>query len=135
MTDREKLYHWANVIIISFMLLIFLIFLVIGAVDSNAEIPGAIEPIFNVGAVWILISGVINKDIREFVIKSFTRFWAAVISQTVIVSCLTGGFALIVGLIIIAVIFMFIWAIGIVLLGGYLLFTSAKALKIAQYFE
>ena len=135
MSEKEIKYHWANVIIFSSALVsIILNFINIALLDSEV-LTVFFSLIYNLGFSWILISGIINKDIREFVIKSFQRFIKMIIP-------LAGGLAFISSiaifgatLIFIVVFASIIMTIGLILLGIYLYVTSIIALKDAGYFQ
>ena len=135
MSEKEIKYHWANVIIFSSALVsIILKYINIALLDSEV-LTVFFSFIYNLGFSWSLISGIINKDIREFVIKSFQRFIKMIIP-------LAGGLAFISSiaifgatLIFIVVFASIIMTIGLILLGIYLYVTSIIALKDAGYFQ
>lgn len=119
----KQIYHWVNVIVIPLW--------AISAVMSSFEEAAQVFSI--AGSIWIVISGLINQRVRDFVLKFLAKFFGSIGLGTVIVSCLFAGFALIAILILFVLLSSFIAIAGLLVLAIYLFATSAQALVLKIY--
>lgn len=82
MSNLEKAYHWANLVLNPIILALILV--------STSQT----EPLAALGAGWALISAILNPKIRAWVIGSF----ASIMGATILLSCvgsIVGIFVLI----------------------------------------
>lgn len=144
MSDKEKLYHRVNVVLIPLTFVSGIIFAISSiALDSASEnVAYAIAPftllsmIIGIpGLLWIIISGLINENVRTMVIrgvKGVFKSFMGMVAATGWAVCLLAPFEMVLAFFIILIVFSLIallWEIGLLILAIYLVSTSFKALK------
>lgn len=112
MSDIEKTYHWANLVLNPIILVMF------------ATFPENIEPLAAVGAGWTLISALLNPKIRSWVLGSF----ASIMGATAILSCIGS----IVGIFVLIFVASVGLTIGFFIVLPVLWFMSLKAIMDTQ---
>ena len=128
MTNKEKLYHQVNVVAVPAIILSGILMGIMGNMADLNQISMS-DPIisisssllwliFGTSALWILVSGVINKNIKAIATKSLNGILKSFIARVVFVTIL-----------VVAVLISPLLVIGFLLLAGYLFTTSVKALK------
>jgi hypothetical protein len=125
MSNKEQLYHQANVIAAPAIILSGILMGIMGNMADLNQISmgdpitsfssSLLWVIFGTSALWILISGVINKDIKAMVIRSRNGIPKSFIAKAILSLVL-----------IIAISFLLV--IGFLVLAGYLFVTSVRAL-------
>lgn len=121
----KQVYHWLNVVIIPIW--------AITAIVANSNTSGPAPVLFAAGSAWIIISGIINKRVRDFVVSFIVKLFSRMTLATVVVSCLFAGFALLAILIVIGLLATFAAIAGLLVLAVYLFATSAQALYFKIY--
>jgi len=144
MSDKEKMYHQVNVIAIPVTVLSGILLGIISATsDSRSMNNSSILPIFallfmvttSIGVLWVVISGLINENVRTMVIKGVKgvfKSFMGMVAATGWAVCLLAPFEMVAAFFIILIVFSliaFLWEIGLVVLAIYLFSTSSKALK------
>jgi len=87
------------------------------------------------GALWVVISGLINENVRTMVIKGIKGIFKSFMGMFAAIGwavCLLAPFEMVAGFFIILIVFSLVallWEIGLVVLAIYLFSTSSKALK------
>ena len=125
MSNKEQLYHQANVIAAPAVILSGILMGIMGNMADLNQISmgdpitsfssSLLWVIFGTSALWILLSGVINKDIKAMVIRSRNGIPKSFIAKAILSLVL-----------IIAISFLLV--IGFLVLAGYLFVTSVRAL-------
>ena len=128
MSNKEKLYHQANIIAVPAIILSGILMGIMGNMadlnrismsDPITSISSSLLwVIFGTSALWILASGVINKNIKAIATKSLNGILKSFIAKVIFVTIL-----------IVAVLISSLLVIGFLLLAGYLFTTSVKVLN------
>ena len=128
MSNKEKLYHQANIIAVPAIILSGILMGIMGNMadlnrismsDPITSISSSLLwVIFGTSALWILASGVINKNIKAIATKSLNGILKSFIAKIIFVTIL-----------IVAVLISSLLVIGFLLLAGYLFTTSVKVLN------
>ncbi len=127
MSNKEKLYHQANITAVPAIILSGTLMGIMGNMADLNRISMS-DPItsisssllwvvFGTSALWILISGVVNKNIKAMVIRSLNGILKSFIAKVVLFIVL-----------IIAILVSSLLMIGFLVLAGYLFVTSVRAL-------
>jgi hypothetical protein len=127
MSNKEQLYHRANVIAAPAIILSGILMGIMGNMADLNQISmgdpitsfssSLLWVIFGTSALWMLISGVINKDIKAMIIRSRNGIPKSLIAKVILSLIL-----------IIAILFPSLLVIGFLVLAGYLFVTSVRAL-------
>jgi hypothetical protein len=127
MSNKERLYHQANVIAAPAIILSGILMGIMGNMADLNQISmgdpitsfssSLLWVIFGTSALWILISGVINRDIEAMVIRSRNGIPKSFLAKVILSIIL-----------IIAIVVSFLLVIGFLVLAGYLFVTSVRAL-------
>jgi hypothetical protein len=127
MSDKEKRYHWMNVIVIPVTVLFGTILAAMGHMAdanqismSDPAMSAASLLLFGLGGlgvIWIFVSAFINHNIRALVTKSAKGMFRSFV-----------GIAALLVILIVLSFLIFPWVILVAVLAAYLLTTSSKAL-------
>jgi hypothetical protein len=127
MSNKEQLYHQANLIAVPAIILSGILMGIMGNMSDLNQISmgdpitsissSLLWVIFGTSAFWILISGVINRNINAMVIRSLNGIRKSLIAKAILFAIL-----------IIAILVSSLLLIGFLVLSGYLFVTSGRAL-------
>jgi len=127
MSNKEQLYHQANVIAVPAIILSGILMGIMGNMadlnqismgDPIASISSSLLwIIFGTSALWILISGVVNRNIEAMVTRIRNGIRKSFIAKAILIVVL-----------IVAILVSSLLVIGFLVLAGYLFVTSARAL-------
>jgi hypothetical protein len=128
MSNKEKLYHQVNLVAVPAIILSGILMGIMGNMADLNQISMS-DPIisisssllwfiFGTSTLWILVSGVVNKNIKAIATKSLNGILKSFIAKVIFVTIL-----------VVAVLISPLLVIGFLLLAGYLFTTSVKALK------
>jgi len=127
MSNKEQLYHQANLIAVPAIILSGILMGIMGNMADLNQISmgdpitsissSLLWVIFGTSAFWILISGVINRNINAMVIRSLNGIRKSLIAKAILFAIL-----------IIAILVSSLLLIGFLVLSGYLFVTSGRAL-------
>lgn len=127
MSNKEKLYHWINVVAILVTALSGILLIRMGYIADADQISMStsimsmfsvlLMIITSVGVIWIVVSGLINKNLKAMVAKGAKGIFKSYAGMVVLFIIL-----------MVLSLFTLLWVIGLMALAIYLFVTSSKVL-------
>src|SRR5688500_7887464 len=133
MTDKERLYHQVNVYGIPIAVLAGIVFAIFynststSSISPFAGVIGLFSMILGIaGVIWVIVSGLINENVRRMVIKGIkgvVKWFAGLVTAIgcavwfLAPAAMVGSFFLI---LIVFGLLAFLWEVGLVVLAIYL---------------
>lgn len=147
MSNKEKLYHWVNIILIPLTVISGVVLgissVILDAISRDSSFLTLIVTAFAflsmiiviIGVLWVFVSGLINESIRTMAIKGVKgifKTFMGLFAATGWAVCLLAPFEMVAAFFIILIVFgliFFVWEVAIFVMSIYLFITSIKALR------